>query len=220
MRRQILREMDGQRSRSARGSWPTSLTQPLSNVSYHVRVLADCGVLELVRTRQVRGSMQHFYRVRWRPNGRVRCSGSDDGAAANGKRAGGRDRLTVPFGRQESASRGGDRRHPRSHAAEDARGRVRRPPAGARPPPHPGHPRRAGPRSRRGRPRASPSAMRSSAPCATWPAPASCTGTTRSSCRAAPPSASTSCCPAERRGAVGATIATIAAPLTRARSPW
>ena len=25
-------------------------------------MLADCSVLELVRTRQVRGSMQHFYR--------------------------------------------------------------------------------------------------------------------------------------------------------------
>jgi DNA-binding transcriptional ArsR family regulator len=38
------------------------LGRPLSNVSYHVRVLLNCGVLELVRTRQVRGSMQHFYR--------------------------------------------------------------------------------------------------------------------------------------------------------------
>ena len=40
----------------------SDLQQPLSNVSYHVRVLADCGVIELVRTKPVRGSMQHFYR--------------------------------------------------------------------------------------------------------------------------------------------------------------
>jgi DNA-binding transcriptional ArsR family regulator len=38
------------------------LRQPLSNVSYHVRVLADCGAIKLVTTRPVRGSMQHFYR--------------------------------------------------------------------------------------------------------------------------------------------------------------
>jgi predicted transcriptional regulator len=40
----------------------TSLQHPLSSVSYHVRVLVDCGVLTLVRTKQVRGSTQHFYR--------------------------------------------------------------------------------------------------------------------------------------------------------------
>jgi DNA-binding transcriptional ArsR family regulator len=62
LRRQILQAM-------AEGSQPVSprelaasLTQPLSNVSYHVRVLVDCGVLELVGTRQVRRSTQHFYR--------------------------------------------------------------------------------------------------------------------------------------------------------------
>ncbi len=38
------------------------LQQPLSNVSYHVRVLADCEAITLVATRPVRGSMQHFYR--------------------------------------------------------------------------------------------------------------------------------------------------------------
>jgi len=38
------------------------LDQPLSNVSYHVRVLADCEAITLVSTKPVRGSMQHFYR--------------------------------------------------------------------------------------------------------------------------------------------------------------
>ena len=39
-----------------------ALRQPLSNVSYHVRVLAECDAITLVSTKPVRGSMQHFYR--------------------------------------------------------------------------------------------------------------------------------------------------------------
>lgn len=35
----------------------------LSNVSYHVKVLVDLGVLKLVRTRKVRGAKERFYRV-------------------------------------------------------------------------------------------------------------------------------------------------------------
>jgi hypothetical protein len=38
-----------------------ALDQPLSNVSYHVRVLAECAAVSLVSTKPVRGSMQHFY---------------------------------------------------------------------------------------------------------------------------------------------------------------
>jgi DNA-binding transcriptional ArsR family regulator len=38
------------------------LRQPLANVSYHVRVLADCEAIRLVYTKPVGGSMQHFYR--------------------------------------------------------------------------------------------------------------------------------------------------------------
>ncbi len=38
------------------------LDQPLSALSYHVRVLAECEAVELVRTKKVRGSTQHFYR--------------------------------------------------------------------------------------------------------------------------------------------------------------
>lgn len=36
--------------------------EPLSNVSYHVRVLRDKGALEVAGSRAVRGSLQHFYR--------------------------------------------------------------------------------------------------------------------------------------------------------------
>jgi DNA-binding transcriptional ArsR family regulator len=59
-RRRILREMAGGPPAS-----PRELTErigdTLSNVSYHFRVLAEAGVLELVSTRPVRGSTQHFY---------------------------------------------------------------------------------------------------------------------------------------------------------------
>jgi DNA-binding transcriptional ArsR family regulator len=34
---------------------------PLSNVSYHFRVLAAAGAVELRKTEPVRGSIQHFY---------------------------------------------------------------------------------------------------------------------------------------------------------------
>lgn len=33
----------------------------LSNIAYHVRVLAEAGELRLVETRDVRGSVEHFY---------------------------------------------------------------------------------------------------------------------------------------------------------------
>ncbi len=37
------------------------INRPLGNVSYHVRVLADAGMLERAGKRQVRGAVQHFY---------------------------------------------------------------------------------------------------------------------------------------------------------------
>lgn len=61
LRRRILRAMAPEDELSPR-ELSKELDQPLSKVSYHVRVLADCGVLQLTRTAQVRGSTQHFYR--------------------------------------------------------------------------------------------------------------------------------------------------------------
>jgi len=47
---------------------PTELADcvaaPLSAVAYHTRVLDRCGCLELVETRPVRGSTEHFYRAK------------------------------------------------------------------------------------------------------------------------------------------------------------
>jgi DNA-binding transcriptional ArsR family regulator len=60
LRREILREMAGEEAISPR-QIASALRQPLSNVSYHVRVLADCAAVSLVSTKPVRGSMQHFY---------------------------------------------------------------------------------------------------------------------------------------------------------------
>jgi DNA-binding transcriptional ArsR family regulator len=39
----------------------------LGTVSYHVRTLERLGVIKLVRKRQVRGAIQHFYRARAHP---------------------------------------------------------------------------------------------------------------------------------------------------------
>jgi DNA-binding transcriptional ArsR family regulator len=60
LRRDILCEMSGEERISPR-QIAAALNQSLSNVSYHVRVLADCAAITLVGTRPVRGSMQHFY---------------------------------------------------------------------------------------------------------------------------------------------------------------
>jgi DNA-binding transcriptional ArsR family regulator len=60
LRRQILRTMAVQDPISPR-QISHELREPLSNVSYHVRVLADTGAVVLVDTAPVRGSMQHFY---------------------------------------------------------------------------------------------------------------------------------------------------------------
>jgi DNA-binding transcriptional ArsR family regulator len=60
LRRQILRMMIDEEAISPR-QISARLEKPLSNVSYHMRVLADCAAVTLVSTEPVRGSMQHFY---------------------------------------------------------------------------------------------------------------------------------------------------------------
>ena len=62
MRARILAALDGQELSPvelARG-----LGASLGVVSYHVRVLADAGVVELARTTARRGAIQHHYRLR------------------------------------------------------------------------------------------------------------------------------------------------------------
>jgi DNA-binding transcriptional ArsR family regulator len=43
------------------------LGEPLGNVSYHVRILADLGAVELVRAEPRRGAVEHYYRALMRP---------------------------------------------------------------------------------------------------------------------------------------------------------
>jgi DNA-binding transcriptional ArsR family regulator len=43
------------------------LGEPIGNVSYHTRILARLGCVELVKTKQVRGAVEHYYRAVVRP---------------------------------------------------------------------------------------------------------------------------------------------------------
>jgi DNA-binding transcriptional ArsR family regulator len=60
LRRRILRVARSRDMVSPKGI-SDKLDEPLSNVSYHVRILKECGAIELVDTSPVRGSVEHFY---------------------------------------------------------------------------------------------------------------------------------------------------------------
>lgn len=65
LRQRILQQLrDDERSPTEIAS---ALGEPLGNVSYHVKILADCGAVELARTAPVRGATEHFYRARALP---------------------------------------------------------------------------------------------------------------------------------------------------------
>jgi DNA-binding transcriptional ArsR family regulator len=68
MRRQILREMIDSGEEISPRELSAKLSEQLTALSYHVRVLAECRAVELVRTEQTRGSTQHFYRARVKAN--------------------------------------------------------------------------------------------------------------------------------------------------------
>jgi DNA-binding transcriptional ArsR family regulator len=63
MRRRVLREMLDTSEEVSPRELANKLSEQLSALSYHVRVLAECRAIELVRTEQIRGSTQHFYRA-------------------------------------------------------------------------------------------------------------------------------------------------------------
>lgn len=66
LRRQILRRM-----RDGEALSPLQLAEefdlPVSNIAYHVRVLAGCGAVRLVRVKPVRGALKHYYRSSLEP---------------------------------------------------------------------------------------------------------------------------------------------------------
>jgi DNA-binding transcriptional ArsR family regulator len=78
MRRQILREMLGTQEEISPRELSAKLSQQLTALSYHVRVLDECGAIELVRTEQIRGSTQHFYRVIVKADWALAALGADE----------------------------------------------------------------------------------------------------------------------------------------------
>ena len=63
LRARILALLDGGGERSP-VELARELDAPLGVVSYHVRVLADAGLVELARTSARRGAIQHHYKLR------------------------------------------------------------------------------------------------------------------------------------------------------------
>lgn len=65
IRMQILQILD--RGTATPKELAEHLGLPLENVSYHVRTLKDFGFIKLERTRQVRGAVEHHYKLAGRP---------------------------------------------------------------------------------------------------------------------------------------------------------
>lgn len=61
LRRDILKRMRDDEPVSPR-ELADELHLPVSNIAYHIRVLANCDAVALVRVKPVRGAVQHFYR--------------------------------------------------------------------------------------------------------------------------------------------------------------
>jgi len=62
VRRRVLRTMLHTRAEMTPRELATKLDEPLSALSYHVRVLEECELVKLTRTKRVNGATQHFYR--------------------------------------------------------------------------------------------------------------------------------------------------------------
>jgi DNA-binding transcriptional ArsR family regulator len=89
LRQRILREMaDG--AAISPSELATRLRQPLSNVSYHVRVLVEQSAVTLVATKPSRGSVEHFYRSAVEaPWARQVLEAGEDNGGATGEKSGG-----------------------------------------------------------------------------------------------------------------------------------
>jgi DNA-binding transcriptional ArsR family regulator len=61
LRAQILEQLE--QHTASPSELADELAAPLGNVSYHVRILADAGLIELVRTTRRRGATEHHYRA-------------------------------------------------------------------------------------------------------------------------------------------------------------
>lgn len=58
LRRRILRQLHAEPAPQTRIDLAAAQREPLSSISYHVRMLLDCGLLTTTATRRVRGSIQ------------------------------------------------------------------------------------------------------------------------------------------------------------------
>jgi len=61
IRRQILRLLHEQRATLSPNEMSQAIGVALPNLGFHARTLAERGVIRETRTRQVRGSVEHFY---------------------------------------------------------------------------------------------------------------------------------------------------------------
>lgn len=61
IRRDVLTRLMQWRQPESPRQMAEAMKLPLSNVSYHVRVMVECEALTLVDEQPVRGSIQHFY---------------------------------------------------------------------------------------------------------------------------------------------------------------
>lgn len=62
-RREILRDMLGRDEAVSPKELAKRIATPLSNVSYHIRVMDKLEMVRLADTEPVRGSLKHFYRL-------------------------------------------------------------------------------------------------------------------------------------------------------------
>lgn len=82
LRRRILKAMITAEEPSSPRGIATELKEPLSNVSYHVRVLADHGTATLHDTEPVRGSVRHLYEPALEEEWALTALGLGDDASA------------------------------------------------------------------------------------------------------------------------------------------
>lgn len=62
LRQRILQVLQGDEIASP-SEVAKRIGEPLSNVSYHFKILEKCEAVELVKTKPVRGALEHFYRA-------------------------------------------------------------------------------------------------------------------------------------------------------------
>lgn len=63
IRREILRYLENHNNGGISPSkLANELDHPLGNVAYHIRILAESGVLKLSTTKPRRGAVEHFYK--------------------------------------------------------------------------------------------------------------------------------------------------------------